>query len=710
VLFVPAVSRPIATTDSDSGNFSADGSEISLSAVTAPSGLHRLRLVVMLGALTALGPFTVDMYLAAFPVIATEFAISETAVQFTLTGTLIGFAVGQLVIGPMSDALGRRRPLIVASLLHVVASLGCAVAQAIEVLAVLRVVQGFGGAAGAVLAMAVVRDLYQGNDAAVMMSRLMLVMGVAPILAPSIGGLVVDLSTWRVIFVILAALGLMAVAIGVFAMPETLPPGARQQNGARTVLRNYVHLGSDRAFVSMVIVCGLGRAVMFSYISASPFVLQGSFGLTPQQFGMAFAAGAVVLIGSSQLNVVMLRRWTTRTVLLSALLIGAVVSVIFVILAATGAGGLAGFAVPVLLMLAVMGSVLPNAPAQALADYGSVAGTASALIGGVQFAFAAAAAPVVGLLGNDALAVASMMAFAAPAAFLLVLGGTTPPSRIAQRDAVVAGGAHVSEACVVAVSKKNIEAAAVRLNQAFASGEPCEPVRDLIGRDDVTAAYAVQEIRNTQRLDSGAVVVGRKIGLTSKAVQAQLGVDHPHFGLLFDDMAYGADSVVPTGRMLQPRVEAEIAFVLCEDLADGSLDADRIRQATDYVVAALEICDSRIINWDISFVDTVADNASAGAYVLGEQKVTLGDIDLTGVSMIMSIDGDPVSEGTAAACLGDPVAAVVWLAQTASDLGRPLLAGQVVLSGALGPMRAVGAGQSVTASLSGLGSVSVSFQ
>lgn len=552
--------------------------------------------------------------------------------------------------------------------------------------------------------------VHQGNAAAVMMSRLMLVMGVAPILAPSIGGLVVELFTWRLIFVILAALGLSTVALGAFAMPETLSPAARQQNGVCTVLRNYARLGSDRAFVSMVVVCGLGRVVMFSYIPASPFVLQGSFGLTPQQFGIAFAAGAVVLIGSSQLNVVALRRWTTRTVLLAALLIGTVVAVVFVILAATDTGGLAGFAVPVLLVLAVMGSVLPNAPAHALAGHGAVAGTASALIGGVQFAFAAAAAPVVGLLGNDALAVASMMAFAASIALVLVLVGTRPPERTGERDAVVAGAAQVSEARAVTVSQKNIDAAAERLNHAASSGEPCDPVRDLIGSDDVTAAYLVQEILNSERLNSGSVIVGRKIGLTSKAVQAQLGVDRPDFGMLFDDMAYSADAVIAAERVLQPRVEAEIAFVLREDLVDRPFDADRVRRATDYVVAALEVCGSRINNWDISFADTVADNASAGAYVLGNRKVPIADLDLTEVSMTMSIDGTQVSEGTGAACLGDPVAAVVWLAETASDLGRPLRAGQVVLSGALGPMRTVAAGQSVTATLTGLGSVSASFQ
>ncbi|WP_442971116.1 MULTISPECIES: 2-keto-4-pentenoate hydratase [unclassified Rhodococcus (in: high G+C Gram-positive bacteria)] len=260
------------------------------------------------------------------------------------------------------------------------------------------------------------------------------------------------------------------------------------------------------------------------------------------------------------------------------------------------------------------------------------------------------------------------------------------------------------------VSQRNIEAAAVRLYHAAAHDDPCEPVRDLIGRDDVAAAYAVQEILTVRRQEAGAVVVGRKIGLTSEAVQAQLGVDRPDFGILFNDMAHRDGAEIPTGAVMQPRVEAEIAFVLGDDLADGPLDADQIRSATDYVVAALEVCGSRIAKWDISFADTVADNASAGAYVLGENRVSVQDLDLVGVSMTMTIDGDQVSEGTGAACLGDPVTAVRWLARTARDLGRPLRAGQVVLSGALGPMRPVVAGQTVTASLTGLGSVTASFR
>jgi 2-keto-4-pentenoate hydratase len=255
---------------------------------------------------------------------------------------------------------------------------------------------------------------------------------------------------------------------------------------------------------------------------------------------------------------------------------------------------------------------------------------------------------------------------------------------------------------------ENISAAAGRLEHAACTGEPCEPVRDLIGGADLDAAYAVQDLLKVRRVAGGDGVVGRKIGLTSRAVQEQLGVDRPDFGFLFESMTYRCGDTIPAGRVLQPRVEAEIAFILGSDLVDGPLDAEQIHRATDHVAAAVEICGSRIRNWDISFGDTVADNASAGAYVLGDPR-PLGDLDTARVEMDMSIDGERVSEGTGAACLGDPIEAVVWLARTSREFGQPLQAGQVVLSGALGPMRPVGAGQTVAANLSGLGRVTVSF-
>lgn len=259
------------------------------------------------------------------------------------------------------------------------------------------------------------------------------------------------------------------------------------------------------------------------------------------------------------------------------------------------------------------------------------------------------------------------------------------------------------------VAATTVEEAADRLLAAQSTGVPCAPVRDLIGAADVEAAYAVQQRVNQARVAAGATVVGHKIGLTSAAVQAQLGVDRPDFGLLFDDMGYASGAEVPMERLLQPKVEAEIAFVLAEDLEVGPLDVAQVRSAVAYAVAALEIVDSRVAAWDISYGDTVADNASSGLYVLGGRQVSLTDVEPLAVEMSMSIDGEVVSTGTGAACLGDPLAALSWLARTAREVGTPLRAGHVVLSGALGAMAPVTEGAHVSAEVSGLGSVSVSF-
>jgi 2-keto-4-pentenoate hydratase len=247
-----------------------------------------------------------------------------------------------------------------------------------------------------------------------------------------------------------------------------------------------------------------------------------------------------------------------------------------------------------------------------------------------------------------------------------------------------------------------------RLGAARASGTPCAPVRDLL--DDIGSAYAVQSAWVAERLAAGATVTGRKIGLTSPAVQAQLGVDSPDFGVLLDEMAVPAGGTADTARLLQPRIEAEVAFVLGGDLnLAAPADAD-VLAATAWVTAALEIVDSRIAGWDITLLDTVADNASSGMYVLGTAPRPLGPgLDLASCAMTMRRNGAVVSAGIGSACLGSPVRAVAWLAATAYALGAPLRAGDVVLSGALGPMVEVHAGDQFEAEVDELGTVSVTF-
>jgi 2-keto-4-pentenoate hydratase len=254
-----------------------------------------------------------------------------------------------------------------------------------------------------------------------------------------------------------------------------------------------------------------------------------------------------------------------------------------------------------------------------------------------------------------------------------------------------------------------IDDAAERLERAYATRTPCAPVRDLIGEDDIAAAYAVQQRQTDHRVAAGARVVGRKTGLTNKAVQQQLGVDQPDFGVLLDDMDVTAEPQVPSIRLLQPKAEAEIAFVLGADLVDGDLDIAQCRDAVAHAVAALEIVDSRVADWDIRITDTVADNASSGLFVLGDRTVPLTDFEPVEATMRMFLDGDLVSEGTGAACLGDPLNALSWLARIARDYGQPLTAGQVVLSGALGPMVSAPPGCVVRAEISTLGEVTAHF-
>ncbi len=259
------------------------------------------------------------------------------------------------------------------------------------------------------------------------------------------------------------------------------------------------------------------------------------------------------------------------------------------------------------------------------------------------------------------------------------------------------------------ISQEVIEVAAQRLHDAQETGLPCAPVRELIGDSDITAAYEVQRINNDLRVAEGGRVVGLKIGLTSLAVQKQLGVDQPDFGLLFADTEVKNGGGVLASTILQPKAEAEIAFVMKHDLV-GEITEENAMDAIDYVVGAIEIVGSRVLNWDIRITDTVADNASASHFVLGDVRQDVNQLDLAAVKMQLHKNGDLVSEGVGAACLGSPLKALVWLAQTFADLGTPLKAGDIVLSGALGPMCAGEAGDTFAASIEGFGAVSFTFE
>ncbi len=235
------------------------------------------------------------------------------------------------------------------------------------------------------------------------------------------------------------------------------------------------------------------------------------------------------------------------------------------------------------------------------------------------------------------------------------------------------------------------------------------PIRELIGATDETAAYAIQDMGTERKLASGRRLVGRKIGLTNPAVQKQLGVDQPDFGMLFDDMQKSETEVIPYASVMQPKIEAEIAFILSAPLTKAKHTIEDVATATRSVVAAFEIVGSRIANWDIKFTDTVADNASSGLFVLGAKQLPIASVDLVGCAMRMTRSADEVSKGSGAACMGNPLNAAVWLADKMVQFGRPLQAGDIILSGALGPMVAVNPGDTFEATIDGLGTVTAKF-
>lgn len=259
-------------------------------------------------------------------------------------------------------------------------------------------------------------------------------------------------------------------------------------------------------------------------------------------------------------------------------------------------------------------------------------------------------------------------------------------------------------------SQDSVSAAVARLTEAQATRVPCAPVRDLIGTDDLDAAYAVQQGLVQARIAAGARVVGRKIGATSEAVQNQLGVDQPDFGYLLHDMDVSTDDPISMRTLLQPRVEGEVAFVLARDIDDPEITLELVRDAVDVALPALEIVDSRIADWKIGFTDTVADNASSGLFVVGTDGRTLDELEPRDVTMSLTINGEERSAGNGAACLGDPLEALRWLAVQAQRFGDPLRAGHLILSGALGPFVPFAPGDRVVATISGFEPLSVTFE
>ncbi len=362
---------------------------------------QRARYIVVLGALTALGPFTIDMYLPAFPALESDFGVDAAIVQLTLTGTMVGFAMGQLVVGPLSDKWGRRRPLILATLLHIGASIGIAIAPTMAILGVLRVLQGFGAAAGGVVAMATVRDLFAGRALVRTLSRMALVNGLAPVIAPLAGSWMLTVTDWRGIFWALAGYGVAVSTAVVVLIIETLPPEKRGQH-SRRLLDRYRILFRDRVYVGAVLIAAMTFTGLFAYLSTAPFLFQQVYGLDASQFGWLFATNSVAVIIGVQTSSRLMDRFGVgpQWILMGTTSAHIVFASIIIVDAALGRG-IWGTAIPLWFFVLACGFAFPAQQVLALSNHGEHAGTAASILGAMNFGMAGILSPIIGLFGVD---------------------------------------------------------------------------------------------------------------------------------------------------------------------------------------------------------------------------------------------------------------------------------------------------------------------
>lgn len=380
------------------------------------------RLILILGSIVALGPLAIDMYLPALPYLQSYFGVDAAAVQLTLAAYFVGLASGQLLYGPLSDRFGRRLPMLFGLVGFTVASVGCATATSIEALIVWRFLQAVTGCAGMVVARAIVRDWCEPQDMARVLSLLVLVMGVAPILAPSLGAAILQWQSWNALFLVLAAIGFSSTLLFAWGVPESLAA----QNRAREIslagtLCGYRHLLGHRRFVGYALAGGLAQSGMFAYISTSSFVFMQGFGLSAKQFSMLFGANAFGLILASQINRTLLDRYPAQRVLMVAITTYLLLALVMSVMAATQTGGIWGIAIPLWGCLACLGFTFPNSTSAAMAPFGDRAGSASALMGTMQFTIAGTASAVVGHFGgSDALPMALTITTCAAGSWLLL--------------------------------------------------------------------------------------------------------------------------------------------------------------------------------------------------------------------------------------------------------------------------------------------------
>lgn len=393
------------TTRKRQGQIPRQRQQESVQTTTSTPATRRVGLLVtlVLGGLTALPPLSMDMYLPALPAVTRSLGAPAATVQITLTACLAGMALGQIVIGPMSDRWGRRKPLLLGMVVYIFATAICALAPNTELLIGFRLLQGLAGSAGIVIARAVVRDLYDGIEMARFFSTLMLISGVAPVIAPVLGGQVLRITDWRGVFVVLTVVGILLTLVVWKCLHETLPPERRHSGGVGTALRTMRSLLADRVFSGYLLSGGLAFAALFAYVSASPFVVQEIYGASPQMFSLLFGVNSVGLMIVGQINGKIL---VGRVSMDKALTFGlgvVVVAAVSLLLMTTGVFGDVGLfpvAAALFVLMSAMGLAMPNTNTQALMRTPHAAGSASALIGTSSFLIGAVASPLVGIAGE----------------------------------------------------------------------------------------------------------------------------------------------------------------------------------------------------------------------------------------------------------------------------------------------------------------------
>jgi Bcr/CflA subfamily drug resistance transporter len=381
-------------------------------------------LILVLGALTAVVPLAIDMYVPGFPAMTQGLGASEPAVQLTMTAFLAGLVSGQLLVGPLSDALGRRRPLLVAISLFAVLSVACALAPTVAVLTGTRFLQGVAGGGCMVLARAIVADRFHGPDLPRHYALMAMVLGVAPIVAPVLGGAVLSVSTWRVIFVVLAVIGVLLLFAVLLRVPETLPRDRRAGGGPGGTLRTMRRLAGRRALLGYVLTAAFSSAVLFSYIAGASFVLQDGYGASPAQFGLIFAANAAGMLAAGAAFGALSRRVRLGTLLAAHVTIAFAGTLAHVLLLAAGLGGLAVTCACLFVTLFGLGGVFPACMTLAQMLGRDASGATSALLGAVQFLLGALASPLAGLAGTSSavpLALIMLAAATCSAAALLAV-------------------------------------------------------------------------------------------------------------------------------------------------------------------------------------------------------------------------------------------------------------------------------------------------